>query len=159
MRPAAVTLPSPAGATPRRRRPRRSKQMASVLVLAAAACAVLRSVRRVEVAGTSMVPTFRPGDRLVVLARPFGLPAWPRVGDVVAVADPRLPERILVKRVAAVDRAAGTVDVRGDAAGASTDSREFGPVARTALVGRVVRRYGAAGGARSGPRPTEYDRS
>jgi hypothetical protein len=46
---------------------------------------------------------------------------------------------MLVKRVHSVGP--GAVDVRGDNAGASTDSRTFGPVAPAAIAGRVVYRY------------------
>jgi hypothetical protein len=60
---------------------------------------------------------------------------------------------VLVKRVATVG--ATTVELVGDNAGASTDSRVFGTVAITALQGRAVYRY--APGERAGwlrrPRP------
>jgi nickel-type superoxide dismutase maturation protease len=122
------------------------------MVFCAAAVAVLgrflwRSVHRVEVTGTSMAPALRPGDRLLVV----GTPWLPRPGSVVAVRDPRLPTRVLIKRVAGVDRRGGTLEVAGDAAEASTDSRTFGPVDRTMVVGRAVYRYAPA--ARSGPAP------
>jgi nickel-type superoxide dismutase maturation protease len=87
-----------------------------------------------------MLPAFAPGDRLLVL------PTWRiRPGDVVAVTDPREPSRLLVKRVASVDRQARTVRVLGDNRPASTDSREFGPVARRSVLGRAVFRYGPPG--------------
>jgi nickel-type superoxide dismutase maturation protease len=93
-----------------------------------------RPVRRVEVVGDSMVPALRPGERLLVLRV-----APARVGDVVAVADPRLPHRILVKRVAALGPEG--VTVLGDNPVASTDSRLLGPVAPAAVRGRAVYRY------------------
>lgn len=88
-----------------------------------------------------MGATVRPGDRLVVVRR------RPRPGELVAVHDPRRPERLLVKRVAAVGPHG--VDVRGDDPDRSTDSRAFGPVAPEAVVGVVVHRYAPA--ARAGP--------
>jgi type IV secretory pathway protease TraF len=57
----------------------------------------------------------------------------------VAVVDPRVPGRLMVKRVAGFD--GNGVLVRGDNDAASTDSRHFGPVDRTAIRGRVVYRY------------------
>jgi nickel-type superoxide dismutase maturation protease len=112
-----------------------------------------------------MAPSLRPGDRLLVAVRPRWLPGWvvPRwwisPGQVVAVEDPRDPRRVLVKRVRAVDAAAGTLEVLGDAPAASTDSRTFGPVPRSSVVGRAVYRYAPA--ARRGPlaRLEEYHRA
>lgn len=93
-----------------------------------------RPLGRVEVTGDSMAPTLAPGDRLLVLRR-----AAPRVGDVVAVADPRRPTRTLVKRVAGWGPSGLTV--LGDNPAASTDSRVLGPVAPGAVRGRAFYRY------------------
>jgi nickel-type superoxide dismutase maturation protease len=129
----------------------RTRRLTAVAGTAVAAVGLWRSFRRVEVTGSSMSPTLRPGDRLVVVTPPFGPPPWPKPGDVVAVRDPREPDRILIKRVGGVDRAAGTVEVAGDERETSTDSRTFGPVPRSLIVGRAVYRY--APSARSGPLP------
>jgi len=93
-----------------------------------------RRISRVEVVGDSMRPTLEPGDRLVLsrLRRP-------RPGDLVALADPRQPRRLVVKRLVEVSPAGLTV--WGDNLAASTDSRTFGPVAADAVRGRVVYRY------------------
>ena len=92
---------------------------------------------RLAVAGQSMEPTFRDGDWLLVrrLRRP------PRAGELVVAADPREPERLLVKRVRSV--APDGVTIQGDHAdpAESTDSRQFGPIPRSAIVGRPVLRY------------------
>lgn len=124
-----------------------------------AAVGLWRSVRRVEVTGSSMRPTLVPGDRLVVVAPPVGPVPWPRPGDIVALHDPRRDGRILVKRVAGTDPRAGTLEVIGDDLGASTDSRSFGPVPRSSIVGRAVYRY--APSSRKGPLrpPAEYHRA
>lgn len=90
---------------------------------------------RVEVAGASMRPALEPGDRLLVV--PWG---WRRVGAVVALSDPREPTRTILKRVAEV-RPDGALVVLGDAPGASTDSRTFGPVPPSLVRGRAVWRY------------------
>ncbi len=159
MGPDLATLPSPRPATPRGPNLTAARSCACLaVVLAGAGLVGSRWIRRVEVVGGSMAPTFLPGDRLVVLARPIGPPPLPAVGDVVAVIDPRDRSRTLVKRVAAVDRAAGTLDLRGDDPAASTDSRDFGPVPRSAVVGRVAYRYGPPGRSGPGPWPRGYDR-
>jgi nickel-type superoxide dismutase maturation protease len=82
-----------------------------------------------------MRPALLPGDRVLVAGRRL------RAGNVAAVRDPRRPERVLVKRVASVDRRTGAVTVVGDNPAASTDSRHFGPVAPDLVVGRVRWRY------------------
>jgi nickel-type superoxide dismutase maturation protease len=113
----------------------------SVLVVGAVAAFVVRP-RRVAVEGSSMEPTLTNGDRLVVVRR-----LVPRVGDIVAVGDPRRPGRLLVKRVVSIDGTA--IVIEGDNARSSTDSRAFGPVDRRAVVGRAVYRYAPPG--RAGP--------
>ena len=86
-----------------------------------------------------MLPTLLPGDRVLVWRGVGPLRPPIRVGDLVAVADPRDAERIMVKRV--VDRAGTGFVVEGDNGAASTDSRHFGPVAPAAVQGRVVYCY------------------
>jgi nickel-type superoxide dismutase maturation protease len=105
-----------------------------LVAVAAVSVGLWRGVGRVEVVGDSMLPTLQAGDRLLVLR-----PAPGRAGDVVAVVDPRVPSRTMVKRVAAVDRRG--VTVLGDNPSASTDSRDLGPLAPTAVRGRAFYRY------------------
>ncbi len=136
-----------------------ARTLVGALATAAAVWVVSRSVVRVEVAGNSMVPVLVAGDRLVVVRLPGVPQPWPQPGALVAVRDPREPGRVLVKRVASVDRRAGALEVRGDAADASTDSRNFGPLTRSDLVGRVVYRYAPAERSGLGPWPAEYDPS
>jgi nickel-type superoxide dismutase maturation protease len=91
----------------------------------------------VEVAGGSMAPALQPGDRLLVEAVTYRS-RLPRVGEIVLAADPRDPSRELVKRVAA---SGPSLQLRGDARDASTDSRIFGAVPLAAVRWRVVARY------------------
>jgi nickel-type superoxide dismutase maturation protease len=96
--------------------------------------------RRVVVRDESMLPTLRPGDRLLVDPRAYR-DRLPRVGEIVVFIDPEASSRWLVKRVARVDAAGEAIDVRGDAAETARDSRRFGPVPIRSVIGRAYRRY------------------
>lgn len=89
-----------------------------------------------------MAPTLEPGD-LVLGVRPRRI----RRGDVVVIEHPGRPGFEVVKRVLAGPggtapdgRELGPAQlwVEGDAPGASTDSRAFGPVGTDAVRGRVI---------------------
>ncbi len=82
-----------------------------------------------------MEPSLRAGDWIVV----GGYSRSPRVGEIVLVRDPRTPENLMLKRVAAV--ADGTCTVLGDRPEESTDSRTFGPVPLGNVLGRALFRY------------------
>jgi len=111
-----------------------------VLGMAAGITVGRRWLDVVEVRGSSMAPSLLPGDRLLVESRTYQLRA-PRAGEVVLAADPRQPQRELIKRVAAVDDEAASADLRGDDPAASTDSREFGAVPLAAIRWRAAYRY------------------
>lgn len=122
----------------------RGKGLGRPLFLALGMAAGITIGRRwldvVEVRGGSMAPSLLPGDRLLVESRSYqGRP--PRPGEVVLAADPRQPDRELIKRVASIDDAASSAELRGDAPEASTDSREFGAIPLSAIRWRAVFRY------------------
>lgn len=104
------------------------------LAVVTAAGAVASYLGRVEVKGLSMAPTLLPGDRLLVLKT-----RRVRPGDLVVVRDPREPSRQVVKRVTATTP--NGIEIRGDNPAASTDSRTYGSVPRTLIVGRALSRY------------------
>jgi nickel-type superoxide dismutase maturation protease len=94
----------------------------------------LLPLRRFRVQDTSMQPTLRPGDRILIAT-------WlsPRVGDLVVARDPEWPSTYTVKRVVALSSEG--LHLRGDNVNVSRDSRHFGSVPRRLIVGRVVFRY------------------
>jgi hypothetical protein len=116
--------------------------------------------RRVEVRDESMRPTLQPGDHLRVDRRAYR-DRLPIPGELVVLVDPGAPDRWLVKRVASIEpgppgaaegsrptarpgqRPTGEphVSVLGDAPEHARDSRTFGPVPLSSLVGRVYRCY------------------
>jgi nickel-type superoxide dismutase maturation protease len=104
---------------------------------------------RGAIEGDSMAPLLRAGDWVLVDPDAYGARS-PRPGELVIVADPRDPRRVLVKRVAGV-APGGLLELAGDNPGASTDSRVFGPVDPGSVRGRPWARYWPPG--RVGFRP------
>jgi signal peptidase I len=120
---------------------------AFIAALALAAARALLLVVRVD--GTSMTPTFRPGEAVLALRLPR---RRVRRDDIVVCRLPAGspgPDGLLIKRVTAVagdDMSTGQgvvppgqVFVCGDGPG-SYDSRQFGPIPVANVVGRVVAR-------------------
>jgi signal peptidase I len=132
---------------------------------------VLVSSRRVLVEGESMAPALTDGDRLLAGRLAYRLTA-PKRGDIVLLCDPSRPGSECIKRILALPQEIVRLDglvatVSEDAAGAgveewklgpgeyfvtgdnvahSTDSRSFGPVKGSAILGRVWYRYRAVRG-------------
>ena len=88
---------------------------------------------RVAVTGDSMAPTLRPGEWWIAARTRRA-----RVGDIVVVDHPE-EELLAVKRL--VRRAGRECWVEGDNAARSRDSRHFGPVDSSRIVGRLLMRY------------------
>lgn len=105
--------------------------LGATITLASAVLVAKRRLLRLRIEGLSMVPVLAPGDRVLVLRTDRIA-----VGDIVAFVDPDGTDTVLVKRVAGVDRS--SVRVEGDNSGTSKDSRHFGPVPRSAVIGRVL---------------------
>jgi nickel-type superoxide dismutase maturation protease len=91
----------------------------------------------VRIGGNSMLPAYREGDFVLVDAGAYvDLP--PRPGDVVLVAHPYQTNVRMVKRVQSITPE-GRVFVVGDNPGESTDSRSFGPLRPSQIVGKLMR--------------------
>jgi SOS-response transcriptional repressor LexA len=91
---------------------------------------------RVAVAELSMLPVLYPGDWLLCRRTRHIRP-----GDLVIARNPEKPDMLLVKRAARrVSMGEWWLESENPAAGA-VDSNRFGPVADSAIVGRVLVRY------------------
>ncbi len=91
-----------------------------------------------------MAPALDPGDYVLVNRWAYRSRA-PAVGDLVVLRNPEREGQFLCKRIAGVT-GSGAYVVRGDNAAASRDSRHFGPVPRSLIVGRVWRSARAGAG-------------
>ena len=83
--------------------------------------------------GDSMSPILCDGQFVLVNRLSYFL-TKPKVGDIVAFRDPR-NKKILIKRI--TDFKNGKYFVSGDNKKHSTDSRNFGMIARREIVGKV----------------------
>jgi len=99
---------------------------------------LLRRYQRVRVQGASMSPTLRDGES--VLVEPDArLQRSPQVGDIILARHPYLAGVKMIKRVTRIEDD-GACFVVGDNE-SSTDSRAFGALPQSLLLGRVVARF------------------
>jgi signal peptidase I len=91
-------------------------------------------LRLLKVRGSSLWPDFREGDYILAAGVPF---PGGRVsaGDVIVFDQPGYGQ--LIKRVQHVLEDGQAYEVRGTQI-ASTDSRNFGPVPKTRVSGKVI---------------------
>ena len=90
--------------------------------------------RLLKVRGHSLFPDFRDGDYVLAARVPF--PSGKiRAGDVIVFHQPGYG--LLIKRVHRVLQGGRSFDVRGTAV-ESADSRNFGPVDRGDITGKVI---------------------
>jgi len=90
--------------------------------------------RLLKVTGDSLYPAYRQGDFVLITKIPFLLNSIRR-GDVIVFEHPAYGT--LIKRVESVSADRGVYYVLGVHEN-SVDSRQFGPVDRQALVGKVI---------------------
>ncbi|HXV76359.1 MAG TPA: nickel-type superoxide dismutase maturation protease [Candidatus Polarisedimenticolaceae bacterium] len=95
--------------------------------------------RPAVVAGRSMEPSLRDGDRVIVDLWTYDRRP-PRVGEVVLISAPETDGAWIVKRVARRG-ARGELWLLGDNPRSSLDSRQWGWLPADRVVGRVVFRY------------------
>ena len=89
-----------------------------------------------------MEPAYRAGDRLLVNRLAY-VTSPPQIGDVIVVRDPERRSRLLLKRVAEPwsYRPVSRYYVLGDNADESRDSRHFGAIERSLIIGKAWRKY------------------
>lgn len=91
-------------------------------------------LRLLKVRGHSLFPDFREGDYVLTAGVPF--PSGKiRAGDVIVFRQPGYG--LLIKRVHQVHEDSRTYEVRGTQVN-SADSRNFGPISRDQISGKVI---------------------
>lgn len=95
---------------------------------------LLRRVVGVRVEGDSMAPLLRSGDRVLVDPKAAFQP-----GDIVVARHPYRSSVRILKRLISIN-ADGRVSLAGDNPRESEDSRTFGSVSSSDLLGKVVAR-------------------
>jgi nickel-type superoxide dismutase maturation protease len=90
-------------------------------------------VFKYKIIGNSMFPTLQSGE-IVLVNRLFYLFAKLKIGDIVALKDPR-DEKILIKRIYKIGDS--KYFVLGDNQKESTDSRAFGWITKKDIIGKV----------------------
>ena len=88
-----------------------------------------------------MSPTLEPGDEVLVDQGAYAL-FRPKKGDLVLAQHPFVRGMELIKRVERVQ--GGRVTLQGDNPGESTDSRSFGALPISHILGRVFLRLPAS---------------
>ena len=108
-----------------------------LITLALVALASFADLGVFVVTGGSMEPTYHEGERVVV--DKYGWWVLPlHTGNVVVFADPHGKVNFDIKRISPQSSEPGTYFLLGDNVNNSTDSRSFGAVPSSYIVGRVI---------------------
>lgn len=87
--------------------------------------------QRFTVHGDSMLPTLKPGQDVLVFH--WWILVGIKAGDIVVI---RHEGKEMVKRIHYLN--GRSINVLGDNEKESTDSRKFGPIKRSQIIGKVI---------------------
>ena len=100
---------------------------------------ILRRRKRLRVTGYSMQPLLQPGAEILINPYAYCKSA-PQVNDIVVAIHPAKSHLEMVKRIVSI-REDNTYFLQGDNLLYSTDSRDFGSVAFSLILGKVTSRF------------------
>ena len=118
-----------------------TRQNLYLVLFVLAVAALVADIQIFAVTGPSMYPAYQEGDRVLIdryLWRVTGLYA----GDVVVFDHPRGRGWLDIKRVSDHSAERGTYYLLGDNAQNSADSREYGSIPPSYILGRVILNMG-----------------
>ena len=99
---------------------------------------LLHRRKRLKVVGESMLPLLQPGDEILIDPYAYNK-SLPQIDDIVVTVHP-WQNLTIVKRIAALD-ARDRYFLLGDNPRQSTDSRHWGTVVATDIIGKVTSQF------------------
>jgi nickel-type superoxide dismutase maturation protease len=100
---------------------------------------LLRRRKRLKVVGESMLPLLQPGDEILLDSDAYRK-YLPQIGDIIVIMHPLQSNLTIVKRITAINNHDGYF-VTGDNSTASTDSRHWGTIKFSDILGKVTSQF------------------
>ena len=100
---------------------------------------LIRQRKRFQVQGNSMLPLLKANEEILVASKAY-INSLPSVGDIVVLEHPQNSQLIIVKRIAAID-CDNNCFLLGDNPNESSDSRHWGTIKSSDLIGKVTSRF------------------
>lgn len=100
---------------------------------------IIRQRQRLKVTGSSMLPLLQPGEEILVATKAYRK-SLPKIGDVVVLKHPQENKLTIVKRILDIDQNCNCFLI-GDNLTQSSDSRHWGLIKSSNLIGKVTSRF------------------
>lgn len=97
---------------------------------------ILRRRRRFKVTGESMMPSLQPGEQILIAPYIYRQ-QLPQLGDIIVTTHPQQKQLMIVKRITRINED-GSYFVTGDNLAASNDSRHWGTIKLTDIIGKAT---------------------
>jgi len=94
---------------------------------------------RLKVTGNSMTPLLAPGEEILVATKAYRK-SLPKIGDLVVLKHPQHHKLTIVKRILNIDHDCNCFLI-GDNLLQSNDSRHWGLIKSSNLIGKVTSRF------------------
>jgi nickel-type superoxide dismutase maturation protease len=101
---------------------------------------LLRRRKRLKIVGQSMLPLLKPGDEILLDIYAYRK-YLPQIGDIIVTLHPLQVNLLIVKRITALKEDDNSYFVTGDNGEASTDSRHWGTIEFSDIIGKVTSKF------------------